>query len=233
MNICLKNCPSGTIQNETNYICEINETISSTIPNPNIKTTSIIISTNIPNIETIIPIKQVTTTPLENPSTSQIPSTSLELKTTIPINQITTTPLENPSTSQIPSTSPELTTTAIPEQISSTNSKEETEIKIIAKNETNMTNITKLCDTNEFFSGLCNNIYQREEDKDSFVQNIIGDIISGNLNEVLSSVVNEGKIISIEEDDSLYQISTITTQKNLENISSIDFGECEEILKNN
>ena len=46
-------------------------------------------------------------------------------------------------------------------------------------------------------------------------------------------MVNEGKIISIEEDDSTYQISTITTQKNLENISSIDFGECEKILKNN
>ena len=261
MNVCLENCPSGTVTNEASYICEIIETISFTIPNPNIKTTSITISTNIPNIETTISINQITTTPLENPSTSKISSTSPELKTTvlknpmtttplenpstskssstspelkttIPINQITTT-LENPSTSQIPSTSPELTTTAIPEQISSTNSIEETEIKIIAKNETNMTNITKLCDTNEFFSGLCNNIYQREEDKDSFVQNIIGDIISGNLNEVLSSVVNEGKIITIEEDNSLYQISTITTQKNLENISSIDFGECEEILKNN
>ena len=225
-NTCLENCPLGTIKNEINHVCEINETISTTIPK--IKTTSITISTNIAIPKTTILINQILTTPLENRLTSTIHSTPLENPLTSTIHS---TPLENPLTSVIPST--ELKSSIIHKQIYTTNIIEETRININTNNEINITNITKLCNGNEFFSGQCNNIYQTKEDKNSFIQNIISDIISGNLNEVLSSVVNEGKIISIEEDDSTYQISTITTQKNLENISSIDFGECEEILKNN
>ena len=92
---------------------------------------------------------------------------------------------------------------------------------------------TKFCNTKDFFFDDCSNVYQTSEDKDLFAQNIIKDIMNGNLNDILTPVVNEGKILIKEDQNEKYQISTISSQKYLENMTSINFGECEEILKAN
>ena len=95
------------------------------------------------------------------------------------------------------------------------------------------TNVTILCDVREFFLENCQNIFQTGEDKAKFVQNIINDILNGNLNDILSSIVKDGKLIFKQEENQKYQISTISGQKLLENLTSIDFGECEKLLKEN
>ena len=95
------------------------------------------------------------------------------------------------------------------------------------------TNVTILCNVREFFLGNCHNIFQTEEDKAKFAQNVINNILNGNLSDILTSIVREGKLILKQEENQKYQISTISGQKFLENLTSIDFGECEKLLKEN
>ena len=144
-NTCLKNCPPGTIKNEMNLVCEINETISTVIPII-ITTSSIIITTNITIPNTTIPINQITTTPLENPLISTIHSAPLENTLSSTIHS---TPLENPLISTISST--ELKSSPIPKHIYSTNIIEETKVNIITNNEKNMTNIINFVMGMNFF----------------------------------------------------------------------------------
>ena len=94
-------------------------------------------------------------------------------------------------------------------------------------------NITIICDIKQFFLEECKNKFQNEEQKEIFSQNILNEILDGNMNEILSAVIKEDKIFLIEDNNEKYQISTISKQTGLDNLTTIDFGECEDILKQN
>jgi hypothetical protein len=92
----------------------------------------------------------------------------------------------------------------------------------------------KSCSTIDFLNHLCSinndNIYIKQ----NFILNIIKDLKDPSLNELLNNVTNEYKEdIIINEKNILYQITSSYNQKNKEykNISTIDLGECENILK--
>jgi hypothetical protein len=182
----------------------------------------------IPKESTIIPTTQIEKANLQKTSTI-IPSTQIEKPNPTKISTIIpTTLIESPNpaktltiiqTTLIENPKQIITSIMIPGKVDLTTLKKE-------KTGTIETNLTILCDTNEFFLGTCENIYQTEEDKDSFRQNIIDDIRNGNLNDLLSAVIRENKVILIQEESEKYQISTISGQIALENLTSIDFGEC-------
>ena len=204
LNRCFITCPSNTIPNETNFICEKNETDFpkielSTIPENYPK--SIIHSSTIIN----------PTSKYSEKNDNIIVKTDINIKTT------------------------DLKKTEIEKNIIKT--------EIIGKNtEKIITEETKIIETIEtegicelinFFSGKCKNNYQSNEDKINFSQNIINKIMDGTLNELLYSIVNEDNILLVQEENDKYQISTISGQKKLENLTYIDFGECEDLLKTN
>ena len=123
------------------------------------------------------------------------------------------------------STIPEIITTTIISKIPKLNPTSSIEEK-----DTDI-NIKILCNLNEFLMGRCKNFFKNIEDEEYFAQNIINNIMNGNLNEVLSFIVNEEQVILIPNRNKKYQISTISGQKNLNYSTSLDFGDCENELK--
>ena len=92
------------------------------------------------------------------------------------------------------------------------------------------------CKAEEFFKGLCetDNKDLSIENKDNMITNIVNNIINGNLNSLLSEIVNGDKNdYIIKEDDVIFQITTTENQNNNEynNVSTIGLGECENELK--
>ena len=69
--------------------------------------------------------------------------------------------------------------------------------------------------------------------KDEIIKTIKEDIINGNLDTLLTNVTEGKKDLLVKTNDTIYQITTTENQKSNEynNISTINFGECEDILK--
>ena len=88
-----------------------------------------------------------------------------------------------------------------------------------------------ICDINDFLNYKCKNIYKNKEDQKEFSNNIINQIMNGTLTKLLNSLVKENKSIIIEEENAIHQISTLSNQKEIENYTSINFGDCEKYLK--
>ena len=90
------------------------------------------------------------------------------------------------------------------------------------------------CSCQDFFDDICtvNNIDNKNQS--NLIDNIIKGIQKGSIDYLLEDVINDGKkdIIKIAN-DTLYQITSTFNQnnKNYDNISSIKFGQCENILK--
>ena len=83
-----------------------------------------------------------------------------------------------------------------------------------------------------FFLGL----YNKSNDglkNDDIINNIREDLINHNLDSLISNVIKEKEDVSIRTDNTLFQITTSENQNNnaYSNVSSIQLGECEEILK--
>ena len=93
----------------------------------------------------------------------------------------------------------------------------------------------KNCSAEDFFKGKCETQSDNlsTENKDDIINNIIDNIISGNLNSLLSDVTENNKDFVIKEDDVIFQITTTDNQNNNEynNISNIQLGKCEDELK--
>ena len=83
----------------------------------------------------------------------------------------------------------------------------------------------------EFFSEVCKPYGEQSKIKDFLINNIIN---IDNMNEFLSTIKKDQKDLIIKNDNIVYQITSIFNQKNIiygDNISVIDFDECENILK--
>ena len=85
-----------------------------------------------------------------------------------------------------------------------------------------------------FFMGVYNSEDLKDIDKDDIISNIREDIINHKIDSLLLNV-SEGaqNDLLIKEEKILYQITTSDNQKNgtYNNISTINLGECEDILK--
>ena len=96
--------------------------------------------------------------------------------------------------------------------------------------------IMENCKPEDFFKGLCQTSNQTLsiENKDNMINNIVDNIINGNLNSLLTDIISgEKNDFYIKEDDIIFQITTTDNQNNNEysNVSTISLGECEDKLK--
>ena len=124
---------------------------------------------------------------------------------------------------------------SINDNLSQNNITEKIEDEILL-NETDKKNeLMDNCTTEEFFKGLCDidNKTLSTEKKDNMINTIIDNIISGNLDSLLTEITNGENDFYIKEDDVVFQITTSDNQKNNEynNVSTINLGECEDVLK--
>ena len=88
------------------------------------------------------------------------------------------------------------------------------------------------CSGNNFFNRICKISYHSIEAKEKLINNIRTEIQEGSLNSMLNNLENDDLYI-IDEFIDIYQITTTYNQKYKDyNISTIDLGECENVLKN-
>ena len=89
----------------------------------------------------------------------------------------------------------------------------------------------KICEAKEFFSGKCKNNFESMEDKEKFKNNILSSIKNGSLIDLISSQLENNSYILINDENEIYLISTLENQMNMENVTAINFSECEKILR--
>ena len=99
-------------------------------------------------------------------------------------------------------------------------------------------NITENCTSIDFFNGKCEKEENEEiisiEEKDNKIKNIIDDIENRKLDSILNTILSgEEEDFIINQKDISYQLTTTENQlyNEYNNISSINLGKCEEILK--
>ena len=94
-------------------------------------------------------------------------------------------------------------------------------------------NCRKDCSAKDFLNKICKINYHSIEAKEKIINNIINEIKNGSLNSLLINVTNDDKLdIVINDNKDIYQITSSFNQNNkYYNISTINLGECEDILK--
>ena len=81
-----------------------------------------------------------------------------------------------------------------------------------------------ICEINSTKSALKSN--------DFMITNFQKSITDGNLNNIIENIIDEGKDYIVSNEQTIYQMTTTDNQKrNQNNASTIDFGDCENILK--
>ena len=210
-----------------------------------IKKTDIIFKTDFIELETTNKEKETTNKEIETTnkeietSNKEIETTNKEIETTNKIEDkiIDTTNKEIEITNKIADKIIETTnkeieiTYKITDQIIETNNEKE-ENEESSKNK--RIDIIDNLDVEKFFYGLYNSTELSILNKDDIIKSIKQDIISHNIDSLLSNVTGgEKKDILIKEDKVLYQITTTDNQNSNQynNVSTIKLGECEDILK--
>ena len=80
---------------------------------------------------------------------------------------------------------------------------------------------------------ISNEIHEEIKVKDETISKFRKEIQEGNLDSVLEDIIENKEDYLLKDNDMIYQITTSENQKNKinKNISSIELGECENILK--
>ena len=91
----------------------------------------------------------------------------------------------------------------------------------------------KSCDIISFLNKSCITDYINEDNKKNNINNIKNAIESNDIDHLLDNIIKGGGDITIEEQNITYQLSSTNNQNNInyENISNIQLGKCENILK--
>ena len=95
-------------------------------------------------------------------------------------------------------------------------------------------NCVSNCSTLDFFNGICTINNQNINAKEYMVNAISNEIIDGSADELLSKVNKDKKDYFVKNNyTEIYHLTSTYNQKNNDynNVSTIDIGECEEILK--
>ena len=93
---------------------------------------------------------------------------------------------------------------------------------------------TDYCSAEEFFNEICTISNFNIESQSILINNIINEIENGSMDKLLVKYINEEKKDILKKiNNTIYQITSSYNQKNInyQNISSIDLGECEKIIK--
>ena len=104
-------------------------------------------------------------------------------------------------------------------------------------NSENMQNDTKNkdCDIQDYLRNICNLKNENNNlDTNEILKNIENQIINGSINDILENILNiEKKDLIIKENNTLVEITSSYNQNNKQynNISTMDLGVCENILK--
>ena len=88
------------------------------------------------------------------------------------------------------------------------------------------------CSINDMFKGLCKINNENITLKKNLSENIINEILNNNLKELLEQIIKNNTDIIIMDELSIHQITSLNNQIGEMNLSSIDFRECEDLLKN-
>ena len=101
--------------------------------------------------------------------------------------------------------------------------------------EKNINEIMVNCSLENYFKSVCGTSNQTisNENKDIIINDIVDSIINGSLKSLIDDVSENNEDYYIKEDDVIFQITTTDNQNNKEynNISNIQLGECENELK--
>jgi len=90
------------------------------------------------------------------------------------------------------------------------------------------------CDIQDFFNDKCIISNYNIESQSALVINILNEIEDGSMDKFLTKYINEeGKDLIKKVNNTIYQITSSFNQKNInyQNLSLIDLGECENIIK--
>ena len=87
------------------------------------------------------------------------------------------------------------------------------------------------CSVNEMFTGICKINNENITTKANLSSKIIDEILNNNLNELLEQVLNNKTDIIITEESKIHQITSLNNQMGKMNLSSIEFGDCENLLR--
>ena len=90
-----------------------------------------------------------------------------------------------------------------------------------------------ICIAKDFFEGTCKMNNSNIEEKEIIGQNIIDNIMDGSMDNILKNIINNNSNYIIKEEKQIYQISTVSHQKeNTDNsMTVVDLGKCEKVLK--
>ena len=123
----------------------------------------------------------------------------------------------------------------------STTSKAHTNINIVSTDKNNNIKFTynndniKITEDIEqlFFEGFINNIISNKtgKEKESAFEDIITEIMNGSLSNLIDQVVNNQKDFVMVSNGDSYHLSTIKMQFKQEELSAVDLGPCEDILR--
>ena len=101
--------------------------------------------------------------------------------------------------------------------------------------ETNIQNKSDniICDVVDYFQGKCRINLKTAEDKEKFKQKVLSAIKDGSLVNLIASQEKNNSYFVINDEKEIYLVSSLSDQMYMENITSINFSECEKILKDN
>ena len=102
-------------------------------------------------------------------------------------------------------------------------------------NETNNYQDYRKCNVTDFFNGICKINNSDPTKIDEIIKNIRNELTNGTFGTLLLNLTDDGlKDLLVKINDTTYQLTTTDNQKNNEytDISTIELGECENILKN-
>ena len=95
--------------------------------------------------------------------------------------------------------------------------------------------VCKYCHAKNFFNNLCHLDFDNINERENIIKTIINEITDRTLDDLISNMLEEQQDIIIKKNNTLYQITTLSNQIKISqdnnNISSINFGNCEKILK--
>ena len=95
--------------------------------------------------------------------------------------------------------------------------------------------VCKYCHAKNFFNDLCHLDFDNINERENIIKTIINEITDKTLDDLISNMLEGQKDILIKKNNTLYQITTLSNQVKISqdnnNISSINFGNCEKILK--
>ena len=90
------------------------------------------------------------------------------------------------------------------------------------------------CTIADMFRKICKINYKEENKtiKEDLGVKIVEEILNGNLGELIKQILINDTEIIINEENSIHQITSLNYQKGNNNLSTIDFGQCQDLLRN-